>query len=68
MKAINYACFKLEEEKQQLKALKNDFINVIGDKFALSIRWENQQFLFVGSFSVVYTVSSTTYITSKICN
>ena len=39
MKAINYACFKLEEKAtRSVKKKKNNFINVIGDKFATSIR------------------------------
>ena len=37
MKAINYACFKLEEKAtRSVKKKKNNFINVIGDKFAMS--------------------------------
>ena len=39
MKATNYACFKLEEKTiKSVKKNKNNFINVIGDKFAISIR------------------------------
>ena len=39
MKTINYACFKLEEKATtSVKKKKNNFINVIGDKFAMSIR------------------------------
>ena len=39
MKAINYACFKLEEKTtRSVKKNKNNFINVIGNKFAMSIR------------------------------
>ena len=39
MKAINYACFKLEEKTtKSVKKNKNNFINVIGDEFAISIR------------------------------
>ena len=39
MKAIYYACFKLEEKTtKSVKKNKNNFINVIGDKFAMSIR------------------------------
>ena len=39
MKAISYACFKLEEKTpRNAKKNKNNFINVIGDKFAMSIR------------------------------
>ena len=38
MKAINFACFKLEEKTtRSVKKKKNNFINVIGDKFAVSI-------------------------------
>ena len=39
MKAINYACFKLEEKATRSgEKNKNNFINVIGDKNSLSIR------------------------------
>ena len=39
MKAINYACFKLEEKATgSVKKKKNNFINVTGYKFAMSIR------------------------------
>ena len=39
MKAVNYACFKLEEKAtRSVKKKKNNFINVIRDKFAMSIR------------------------------
>ena len=39
MKAINYACFKLEEKiTRDVKKNDNNFINIIGDKFAMSIR------------------------------
>ena len=39
MKVINYACFKLEEKTtKSVKKNKNNFINVIGDEFAISIR------------------------------
>ena len=39
MKAINYTCFKLEEkDTRTIKKNKNIFINVRGDKFAMSIR------------------------------
>ena len=38
MKAINFACFKLEEKTtRSVKKKKNNFINVIGDKFTMSI-------------------------------
>ena len=40
MKPINYACFKLEEKiTRSVKKNKSNFINIIGDKFAMSIRW-----------------------------
>ena len=41
MKAINYTCFKLEKKptSRSVKKNKNNFINVIGDKFAMSIGW-----------------------------
>ena len=39
LKAINYGCFKLEEKATgSVKNNKNNFINVIGDKFTMSIR------------------------------
>ena len=39
MKAVNYACFELEEKAtRSVKKKKNNFINVIRDKFAMSIR------------------------------
>ena len=39
MKAINCACFKLEEKKaiRSVKKNKNSFINFLVDKFAMSI-------------------------------
>ena len=37
MKTINYACFKLEEKAtRSIKKNKNNFLNVIEDKFAMS--------------------------------
>ena len=39
MKTMCYACFKLEEKAtRSVKKNKNNFINVIGDKFAMSVR------------------------------
>ena len=39
MKVINYAGFKLEEKiTGSVKQNKSNLINIIGDKFALSIR------------------------------
>ena len=39
MKAISYAYFKLEEKvTRSVEKKKNNFINVKGDKFAMSIR------------------------------
>ena len=39
MKEANYACFKLEEQAtKSVKKKRNNFINVIGGKFAMSIR------------------------------
>ena len=39
MKTINYAYFKLEgKTTRSVKNDKNNFINVIGDKFVMSIR------------------------------
>ena len=41
MKVINYGCFKLQEKSiWSVKKNKRNFINVIRDKFAMSIRWE----------------------------
>ena len=40
MKAINYASFELEEKAtRSVTKNKNNFINVIGDKFTMTIRW-----------------------------
>ena len=34
MKAINYACFKLEEKiTRSFKTNKSNFINIVGDKW-----------------------------------
>ena len=42
MKAIYYACFKLEEKNtRSVKKNKNDFINVIGDKLPEVLEEEN---------------------------
>ena len=39
MKATNYACFKLEEKiTRSVKKNKSNSINIIGDKFAMSIK------------------------------
>ena len=39
MERINYACFKLEEKAfRSVKKNKNNFISVIGNKFATGIR------------------------------
>ena len=39
MKAINYACFNLEETiTRNVKKNKSNYINIIGDKLAMSIR------------------------------
>ena len=39
VKAINYACFKLGKKiTRSVKQNKSNFINIIGDKFAMSIR------------------------------
>ena len=39
MKAINYAYFKLKENTtRSVKKNKKNFMNIIGDKFAMSIR------------------------------
>ena len=48
MKAINNKCFKLEEKDTRgVKKNKYNFINVIGDRFAMSI------IHFLRNFSVV---------------
>ena len=42
MKAINYACFKLEEKPtKSVKKDKNNFINIIGEEFAIALDEEN---------------------------
>ena len=39
MKAINYACFKVEEKiTRSVKKNKSNFISIVGDKFAMTIR------------------------------
>ena len=38
MKAINYACFKLEEKDTRSVKKKKNIISVIGDKFTMSIK------------------------------
>ena len=39
MKATNYVCFELEEETTEgVENNKRNFISVIGDKFAMSIK------------------------------
>ena len=39
MKAISYACFKLKEKiTSGVKKKKDNFINIIKDKLAMSIR------------------------------
>ena len=55
MKAINYACFKLEEKATtSVTKKKNNFINATGDKFTREYYMrKNQQFHFVRSFSVL---------------
>ena len=61
MKAISYTCFKLEEEITR-SVNKSNFINIIGDTFVLSIRWEAFQLY---KLSVV---SSVTYVSNRISN
>ena len=47
MKAIYYACFKLEvKTTRSVKKNKNNFINVIADRFAMRIRLGNLRFSF----------------------
>ena len=39
MKAISCGCFKLEEKiTKNVKKIKNNFINIIEDKFGMSVR------------------------------
>ena len=39
MKAINYSCFKLEEKiTRGAKKNNSNFINIIGNKFTMSIK------------------------------
>ena len=39
IKTINYTCFKLEEKAtRSAKKTKNNFFNITGDKFSMSIR------------------------------
>ena len=45
MKAISYTCFKLEEETTR-SVNKNNFINIVGDTFVVSIRWEKSTISF----------------------
>ena len=52
IKAIHYACFKLGEKATESgKKNKNIFINVIGDKFAMSIGWGKLMISFCKRFS-----------------
>ena len=54
MKAINYACFKLEEKStRSVKKNKKNFVIVKGDKFAMNTRSGKLALKFVISFSVV---------------
>ena len=54
MKGIKYACFKLgKKAAKKVKKNKNNFINIVGDKFTMSNRWGDKQFHFVWNFSVV---------------
>ena len=46
------------------KKNKNNFINVIEDKFAMSIRWEKKN---LSAFQL-YKLSSVTYISNKMSN
>ena len=46
MKAINYACFKLEKKAtKSVKKKKNNFNNVIGDNFATSMMRKINNFI-----------------------
>ena len=54
MKGINYACFKPEEKAtRNVKKKKNNFINAIRDKFAMSIRWGKLTISFRKFFSCI---------------
>ena len=63
MKAINYASFKLEEKiNRSVKQNKSNFINIMGDKFAMSIRREKLKiynFILPDAFQL-YELSSVT--------
>ena len=59
MKAISYACFKLEEEATGSgNKNKNNFIDVMGDKLAMGIKWGKLTIPFCNarSCSVVWTI------------
>ena len=63
MKAINYASFKLKEKiNRSVKQNKSNFINIMGDKFAMSIRREKLKiynFILPDAFQL-YELSSVT--------
>ena len=46
MKAINYTCFKLEEKTTKSVKKNKNFINIIGNKFAISIKQGKLTILF----------------------
>ena len=46
MKAVSYACFKLESNATKSVSNKNNFIKVIGDNFAVSIKCGEINILF----------------------
>ena len=68
MRAMKPACFKLEEKAtRSVKNNKNSFISIIGEKFALSIRWEKLTISFCKKL-LLYKLSSVTYTSNKISN
>ena len=51
---VIYVCFKLEEKTtRSVNKNKNNFINVIRDRFPMSVDEENLQYHFVRSVLVV---------------
>ena len=60
MKAIYYACFKLEEKTtKSVEKKRNNFINIVRDKFAISIKQGKLTILFCKNFQS-YKLSSVT--------
>ena len=69
MKAINYACFKLEEKATTIVTKKkNNFINATGDKFTREYyRRKTNNFILLEAFQF-YKLSSVTGISNKTSN